>query len=106
MVRTVPAANVVRTVPATNVVRTVPATNLVRTVPATNLVRTVPATNLVRTVPATNLVRAVPAGVVHHTRTDPTSVVSPGRLIQVGGALHHVVGLEATAAPAATVIEA
>ena len=64
---------------------------------------------VLRTVPAQSAVvrQAAPAaGIVHHTRTDPTSVVRPGRLIQLGGgAAIQVIGLDALGA-AGTVIEA
>ena len=74
---------------------------------------TAPATQVLRTVPATTqtLVRAAaPAGIVHHSRTDPTTVVRPGRLLQLGGGQAiQVIGLDGAAfgqAGAATVIEA
>ena len=67
---------------------------------------TAPAQTVVRTVPQTAVVRAAaPAGIVHHSRTDPTSVVTPGRLLQLGGGIQ-VIGLDSLGNAGATVIEA
>jgi len=127
----VPAFQTVRTVPAATAavlpqVRAVPAATTVVSHDAVHHLHAAPApaaTTVVRTAaPAlpSHIVAAAPAqttllrtnGLVHHSRTDPHSVVTPGRLLQLGNAFHpgaiQVVGLGAapTAVAQPTIIQA
>ena len=101
--------SVIRTVPQTTVVRN-DATHLVHAEPT--VVRAVQPTQVLRTVP--QVVAARTGHTVHHSRTHPTSVVTPGRLLHLGAANQlsniQVVGLDSLSslngAGSATIIEA
>jgi len=127
----VPAFQTVRTVPAATTaflpqVRTVPGATTVVSHDAVHRLHAAPApaaTTVVRTAAPSlpsHIVAAAPAqttllrtnGLVHHSRTDPHSVVTPGRFLQLGNAFHpgtfQVVGLGAapTTVSQPTIIQA